>query len=101
MLHNLPRANMPFGHRIQLPGCLKTFHHWTEIGTETVEPLLFGGRGIHRAVRRNDRVQYIPFLDLGNGLTIGSQDHSGTDYTWEFPVLANYKFSLFKTSSLG
>lgn len=62
-------------------------------------PFSLEAEALHRAVRQKDRVQYIPFLDLGNGVTIASQDHSGTDYTWEFPVLANYKFPLFETSS--
>ena len=56
---------------------------------------------LHRAIRRKAEIQYLPPLDFGNGVIIGSQPFSGTDYTWEFPVLANYKLRVFNTNSFA
>jgi len=55
--------------------------------------------GLHRAVRRKETSQYIPPILFPNGFSLGSRESRGTDYTWEFPVLANQTFGLFKTNS--
>jgi len=54
---------------------------------------------LHRAVRRKQRIQLLPPIVFPNGSTLASLESRGTDYTWEFPVLANYRLRASKMSS--
>jgi len=54
---------------------------------------------LHRRVGQRRRIQSVPPLVLPNGFTVGSLEFPGTDYTWEFPILARYRLRVFKTSS--
>jgi hypothetical protein len=50
-----------------------------------------------RPIRTNSRIDYMPPVDLGNGVTVASQSFSGTDHTWEFPTLAKFRLPTFRT----
>ncbi len=54
---------------------------------------------LHRAVRRQERIQYVPPIIFPDGFTLASRESLGTDYTWEFPVLANQRLRVFKARS--
>lgn len=54
---------------------------------------------LHRTIRRRTRTDYSPPLDFGNGFTLAIQTSHATDYTWEVPVLAQYRLKLLARDS--
>ena len=58
--------------------------------------LSFEIEALARPIRTNSRVDYVPPIDLGNGVTVASQSFSGTDHTWEFPTLAKFRLPTFR-----
>jgi hypothetical protein len=53
-----------------------------------------------RPIRTNSRIDYMPPIDLGNGVPVASQSFSGTDHAWEFPTLAKFRIPTFKTHAV-
>jgi len=60
--------------------------------------LLVEAEALHRRVGRKERIQYVPPLVYPNGFTAASREFRGTDYSWEFPILARYRLSASTTS---
>jgi len=59
--------------------------------------LSFEIEALYRPIRRISRIDYMPPVDLGNGVTLASQSLSGGDHTWEFPTLAKFRIPAFRT----
>ncbi|HET9131825.1 MAG TPA: hypothetical protein VFO86_12800, partial [Terriglobia bacterium] len=62
--------------------------------------LSFEFEALYRPVRDISRIDYMPPVDLGNGVTVGSQSISGTDHTWEFPTFAKFRLPTFRTHTV-
>ena len=59
--------------------------------------LSFEIEALYRPILRISRIDYMPPVDLGNGVTLASQSLSGGDHTWEFPTLAKFRIPAFRT----
>jgi len=59
--------------------------------------LSFEIEALYRPIRRISRIDYMPPVDLGNGVTLASQSLSGGDHAWEFPTLAKFRIPAFRT----
>jgi hypothetical protein len=55
---------------------------------------------LHRPIRQSSRIDYIPPVDLGNGVPVASQSFMGTDHAWEFPTLAKFRLPTFRAHTV-
>jgi hypothetical protein len=59
--------------------------------------LSFEIEALYRPIRHNSRIDYMPPVDLGNGVIVASQSFSGSDHALEFPTLAKFRIPTFRT----
>jgi hypothetical protein len=62
--------------------------------------LSFEIEALARPIRTRSRIDYMPPVDLGNGVPVASQSFSGTDHTWEFPTVAKFRLPTFMTHTV-